>query len=178
MRPKVSMPLSKNVTRISKAAEMTTSFQAPDPAKVRNICCIGAGPIGAGWTAGFLARGYSVTAYVHEPSEEASLRSLVETAWRSLESLGLAEGASLQHLRCTNDLAEAVDGADFIDQGAVRLVRNIDEVVGHIAPALVEHVHHVDLLLGQHSREVLGEAGLTAEEIDDLIAAGVVISAE
>jgi crotonobetainyl-CoA:carnitine CoA-transferase CaiB-like acyl-CoA transferase len=33
-------------------------------------------------------------------------------------------------------------------------------------------------LLGQHSREVLREVGLTAKEIDDLVAAGVVICAE
>jgi crotonobetainyl-CoA:carnitine CoA-transferase CaiB-like acyl-CoA transferase len=33
-------------------------------------------------------------------------------------------------------------------------------------------------LLGQHSREVLSEVGLTAKEIDDLVAAGVVICAE
>ena len=97
---------------------MADSFQGIDPGKVRRICCIGAGPIGAGWTASFLARGFTVTTYLHEASEEQSLRALIETAWVSLESLGLAEGASLDNLHCTSDLAEAVAEAEFVQESA------------------------------------------------------------
>jgi carnitine 3-dehydrogenase len=119
---------------------MAASFQGVDPGEVRRICCIGAGPIGAGWTACFLARAYSVTAYVHEPAEEASLRSLVDTAWSSLESLGLAEGASLENLRCTSDLAEAVAGAQFIQESApenMELKQALYEELGRLVPANV-----------------------------------------
>ena len=119
---------------------MTESFQGIDPGEVNRICCIGAGPIGAGWTACFLARAYSVTAYVHEPAEETSLRSLIETAWSSLESLGLAEGASLENLRCTSDLTEAVAGAQFIQESApenMQLKQALYEELGRLVPANV-----------------------------------------
>ena len=119
---------------------MTASFQGVDPSNVRRICCIGAGPIGAGWTASFLARAYTVTAYVHEPDEETSLRALVETAWVSLESLGLEEGASLDNLRCTSDLAEAVATAEFVQESApenMDLKQGLYEELGRLVPANV-----------------------------------------
>ena len=119
---------------------MTASFQGIDPSKVRRICCIGAGPIGAGWTASFLARAYTVRAYVHEPGEEASLRTLVEVAWRSLEALGLAEGASLKNLHCTSDLAEAVADADFVQESApenMDLKQALYEKLGRLVAANV-----------------------------------------
>ena len=134
------MHSSKNATRSSRAVDMAASFQGIDPSKVRRICCIGAGPIGAGWAASFLARAYTVRAYVHEPGEESSLRSLVEVAWRSLEELGLAEGASLENLHCTSDLAEAVADADFVQESApenMDLKQALYEKLGRLVAANV-----------------------------------------
>ncbi len=68
---------------------MTRTFNGIDPAAVRRITCIGAGPIGAGWAAYFLAQGYEVTSYIHEPAEETSLRSLIEGSWDALTEMGL-----------------------------------------------------------------------------------------
>ena len=51
-----------------------------DPNSVKRIASIGAGPIGAGWTAHFLARGYDVTAYLHDKIEEKSFISILKTA--------------------------------------------------------------------------------------------------
>ena len=89
-----------------------------DPSAVRNVTCIGAGPIGAGWAAHFLARGYQVTAYVHDPGEEAPLRALIDDAWITLDELGLEDGASTANLRCTNDLDDAVSKAEFVQECA------------------------------------------------------------
>ena len=86
------------------------------PDEVRQVSNIGAGPIGGGWSAHFLAHGYSVATYLHDPAEEGPLRELIETAWISLEALGLAPGASLDNLTCTTDLAEACAGADFVQE--------------------------------------------------------------
>jgi carnitine 3-dehydrogenase len=36
----------------------------PYPKSVNRVTSIGAGPIGGGWAAHFLARGYDVTAYI------------------------------------------------------------------------------------------------------------------
>ena len=87
-----------------------------DPRDVRRVANIGAGPIGAGWSAHFLARGYDVTTYLHDAAEEAPLRDLIDTAWISLAALGLAEGASRDRLRITTDLAQAVAEAEFVQE--------------------------------------------------------------
>jgi len=98
---------------------MTEKFTGIEPRKVHHVTCIGAGPIGAGWSAWFLARGYKVTAYLHDlAAEETSLLSLIDTAWVSLEALGLAPGASRDNLFCTSDLAKSVAGAEFVQECA------------------------------------------------------------
>jgi carnitine 3-dehydrogenase len=97
---------------------MTTGFEAIDPHAVKRITCIGAGPIGAGWAAYFLAQGYEVTSYIHDPAEETSLRALIEGAWGSLTELGLADGATLDNLTVSTDLADAVREAQFIQESA------------------------------------------------------------
>ena len=119
---------------------MVQTFKGIDPKYVRHICSIGAGPIGAGWTASFLARGFTVTAYLHEPGEEKSLRALVDTAWVSLKALGLAEGASLDNLRCTTDLADAAAEAEFVQESApenLELKQTLYEKLGRLVPANV-----------------------------------------
>lgn len=88
------------------------------PGDVRRVTCIGGGPIGGGWAAFFLARGYDVTSYLHDGGEEESLRRLIDTAWKSLEPMGLADGASRDRLRCTTDLADAVGEAGFVQESA------------------------------------------------------------
>jgi len=93
-------------------------FKGVEPARLSRICCIGGGPIGSGWTAWFLARGYRVTSYLHDPAEESSLRSLIDTAWVSLEALGLEAGASRKNLSICYELAEAVAEAEFIQESA------------------------------------------------------------
>jgi carnitine 3-dehydrogenase len=126
--------------RNSRATEVVQEDEGIDPNTLRRVCCIGAGPIGAGWTAYFLARGYEVTVYLHEPGEESSLRSLIDTAWLSLESLGLAEGASLDNLRCTSDLADAVADAEFVQESApeeLQLKQALYAKLGRLVPASV-----------------------------------------
>ena len=40
----------------------------PDPQKITRVTSLGGGPIGGGWAAHFLARGYDVTLYLHDVS--------------------------------------------------------------------------------------------------------------
>ena len=87
-----------------------------DPNSVKRIASLGAGPIGGGWTAHFLARGYDVTAYLHDESETSSFMSILKTAWVSLTELGLARDASMERLRLVTDLEEALDGAEFVQE--------------------------------------------------------------
>lgn len=90
----------------------------PAPDKVEHVASIGAGPIGAGWAAHFLARGYDVSAYVHSMDEKAAFDKILDTAWINLEELGLAPGASRDRLTLTDDLGEAVGDAGFVQESA------------------------------------------------------------
>ncbi len=51
----------------------------PLPQDVRRVTSIGGGPIGAGWAAHFLARGYDVAGYIHSRSEETTYRKMLDT---------------------------------------------------------------------------------------------------
>src|SRR4029079_10631645 len=72
---------------------------APD--QVRTVACVGAGVIGGGWVAYFLARGSAVRAGAPAPDAEARLRGLVDAAWPALTELGLSPGASVDNLTVT-----------------------------------------------------------------------------
>jgi carnitine 3-dehydrogenase len=90
----------------------------PAPAEVRTVVCVGAGVIGGGWVAYFLARGYRVVAWDLAPDGEARLRHLVAAAWPALTEIGLAEGASIDNLTYEPDLAVACAQADFVQESA------------------------------------------------------------
>jgi carnitine 3-dehydrogenase len=111
--------------------------EGPRPQAVRHVACVGAGVIGGGWVAHFLARGCDVTAWDPAPDAEARLRRLVDTAWPSLEQLGLAKGASPDRLTVADTLEKAVADAEFVQESAperldvkVQLLAEID----HAAP--------------------------------------------
>lgn len=109
----------------------------PDPKSVCRVASLGAGPIGGGWTAHFLARGYDVTAYVHSIAEKDALMAVIDTAWISLTALGLAPGASRDRLRVTADLADAVRDAQFIQESAperLEIKQALYEALGRLAP--------------------------------------------
>ncbi|MFE6773106.1 3-hydroxyacyl-CoA dehydrogenase NAD-binding domain-containing protein [Streptomyces fimicarius] len=88
------------------------------PEDVRRVACVGAGVIGGGWAAHFLARGYDVTAWDPAPDAADRLRRLVAAAWPALERLGLADGASQDRLTVTATLEEAVAEAQFVQESA------------------------------------------------------------
>lgn len=107
----------------------------PDISTVHTVACVGAGVIGGGWVAHFLARGFHVRAWDPAPDAAAKLGRLVDVAWPALTSLGLAEGASRNNLTVTTTLAEAVDGAGFVQESAPedlplkqKLLAEIDDV--------------------------------------------------
>jgi carnitine 3-dehydrogenase len=87
-------------------------------ADVSRIAIIGAGTIGASWSALCLARGLDVTAYDPAPGREHWLRQFIDRAWPTLETLGLAEGASRDRLRFEADLGRACVGVQFLQENA------------------------------------------------------------
>ena len=111
-----------------------------DPKSVTRISSLGAGPIGGGWTAHFLARGYDVTAYLHDESETDAFMSILNTAWVSLIDLGLTSGASMDRLRIVTNLEEALEGADFVQESGperLEIKQELYEKMGTILPPSV-----------------------------------------
>jgi carnitine 3-dehydrogenase len=110
------------------------------PQDVTRIASIGGGPIGGGWTAHFLARGYDVTTYLHSEDEIPAFRTILDTAWESLTALGLADGASLDRLTIETDLGRAVQGAQFIQESApenLKMKQDLYRRLGELVPANV-----------------------------------------
>ncbi|WAC94610.1 3-hydroxyacyl-CoA dehydrogenase NAD-binding domain-containing protein [Streptomyces sp. NA13] len=95
-----------------------TLTETTPPENIRRVACVGAGVIGGGWVAHFLARGYDVTAWDPAPDTAQKLRRLVDAAWPALTSLGLAEGASPDRLTVTETLEQAVADAEFVQESA------------------------------------------------------------
>jgi carnitine 3-dehydrogenase len=88
----------------------------PDPAKVERVAVLGAGTIGASWTAQFLARGLAVAVYDPAPEAALRVREFVERAWPTLERLGLPAGADPTRLSFHDDPAAAVEGATLVQE--------------------------------------------------------------
>jgi carnitine 3-dehydrogenase len=110
------------------------------PEEVRTVTCVGAGVIGGGWVAYFLARGYRVVAWDPAEDAESRLRHLVEAAWPALTDLGLAEGASLDRLSVEQDLAAACAQADFVQESAPEDLELKRKLLADIDAATPEHV--------------------------------------
>jgi 3-hydroxyacyl-CoA dehydrogenase len=83
---------------------------------ISRVAIIGTGVIGASWAAQFLAKGLDVVATDIAPDAEESLRHFVDAAWPALERLGLADDASRSRLTFVADMAEAVNGADLVQE--------------------------------------------------------------
>jgi carnitine 3-dehydrogenase len=109
----------------------------PEPAAVRRVACIGAGVIGGGWAAHFVARGYDVVAWDPAPDGEARLRELVATAWPALKALGLAAGAARDRLTFAPTLDAALADAEFVQESAperLELKRELLAAIDRAAP--------------------------------------------
>ena len=93
-----------------------------DKKNVKTVCSIGGGPIGAGWAAFFLAQGLSVKAYLHSEKEEKDYRSMIETAWISLEKLYNLGGINRNSIQISTNLENAVENAQFIQENAPEIL--------------------------------------------------------
>ncbi|MDE0178081.1 MAG: L-carnitine dehydrogenase [Gammaproteobacteria bacterium] len=86
--------------------------------RVETLAVIGAGVIGAGWTARALAKGLDVVAWDIALGWESRLRSAVDNAWPALERLGLHHDASTTRLRCAETMEDACRDAEFVQESA------------------------------------------------------------
>lgn len=107
---------------------------------IRTVAAIGAGVIGSGWVAAFLGSGRSVRLF--DPAEGAGerTRAHVAGAWDQMVALGVAQADDdwLGRLSFHADLADALEGADFIQESTPErpeLKRALFEDLDRLAPA-------------------------------------------
>jgi 3-hydroxyacyl-CoA dehydrogenase len=121
---------------------------------ISQVTIIGTGVIGASWAALFLAKGLDVMATDVAPDAQASLRRFVDGAWPALERLGLTPGASPLRLVFTADLAEAVKGADLVQENGPERIDFKKKLYGQLDELLPP-----DVIIASSS------SGLTMSEI-------------
>jgi 3-hydroxyacyl-CoA dehydrogenase len=121
---------------------------------IRSIAIIGTGVIGASWTALYLAKGLYVTATDVAPKAETALRRFVESAWPTLKRLGLTPGSSQSNLNFTVALAEAVKGADLVQENGPERIDFKKKLYGQLDELLPP-----DVIIASSS------SGLTMSEI-------------
>lgn len=124
---------------------MTTSphdwpAQLPAAQTVTTIGCVGLGTIGGGWAAHFLARGYDVHAWDPSPQAESRVKRLIEAAWPALEELGLFEGASPDRITVHTELADALEGVDFVQESAPEVLSLKQQLLADIDAAADPHI--------------------------------------
>ncbi len=107
----------------------------PAPDAVRTVSVVGTGVIGGGWAAHFLRTGYDVVAWDPGPDAERRLASLLDTAWPSLERLGLSEGAGRDRLRFADSLEDALSTADFVQESSPEVLPAKTELLAAIDAA-------------------------------------------
>ena len=106
--------------------------------EITHTAVLGAGVIGASWAALFLAAGRSVTVYDPAPDSEAQTRAAIETAWPTLEELGLTERGTPEALTFVGTAAEAVEGAAFVQENVPEREAIKHALYAEIEPALAE----------------------------------------
>ena len=108
-----------------------------DIRQVETISSLGGGPIGAGWAAYFLSKGYKVKSYIHDKSEKSIYESIIKTAWTSLKEIGLDKSASINNLLISSDLNEVVEGTQFVQESIpenLTLKCEFYKTLGHLVP--------------------------------------------
>ncbi|MCA1326730.1 3-hydroxyacyl-CoA dehydrogenase NAD-binding domain-containing protein [Herbaspirillum sp. alder98] len=115
----------------------SSSASAP---QIRRVAVIGTGVIGASWVAGFLAQGLDVAATDPGAGARERLTEAVARHWPGLEALGLAPGASPSRLTFFDQLEDALEGADFVQENGPEREDLKIELFRRIDAALPEHV--------------------------------------
>ena len=104
--------------------------------ELQNTAVLGAGVIGASWTALFLASGRNVAVFDTMAVAEKSTRDYVEMAWPALRELGLIKSGAPGKLSFHKSAAEAVRDADFIQENVPERIEIKKALFAEIEPHL------------------------------------------
>ena len=89
-----------------------------DADRVTRVAVLGAGTIGASWTAGYLAQGMTVSVWDPDDDTEARVRDVVAGAWPALERVGMVAGADPDAVSFHATPAAACRGVELVQENA------------------------------------------------------------
>jgi len=116
-----------------------------------NVCVIGAGVIGASWTALFLAHGLNVVVNDPQPNIETTLKGALLKIAPTLRELGLPHESLDRSLRFEPDLERAVAGADLVQENGPERPEWKQQLWARIENAVPKHAL---LLSSEQGREM------------------------
>ncbi|MDJ0626780.1 MAG: 3-hydroxyacyl-CoA dehydrogenase NAD-binding domain-containing protein [Rhodobacter sp.] len=105
---------------------------------IAHTAVLGAGTIGASWSALFLAAGRSVSVFDPAPEAEARVRDYIETAWPALTELGLTERGDPGRISFHTDAAAAVRHAEFVQENVPERIALKHRIIAEAEPALAQ----------------------------------------
>ncbi|MEM8949833.1 MAG: 3-hydroxyacyl-CoA dehydrogenase NAD-binding domain-containing protein [Pseudomonadota bacterium] len=97
---------------------------------------LGAGVIGASWTALFLAAGKSVAVYDVADDAEKTVRAYVENAWPTLSALGMTDRGDPEALTFHQTPSQAIERAGFVQESVPERIAIKHELYSEIEDAL------------------------------------------
>jgi carnitine 3-dehydrogenase len=106
------------------------------PTAVKRAAILGAGTIGASWTAWFMSRGMEVQVWDPRPEAADYVRRYVADAWPAMARLGMAEAASPDTWRFCATPEDAVADVDFVQENAPERMPVKRELYGRIDAVL------------------------------------------
>lgn len=110
--------------------------EAQIPEGIETVAVIGAGTIGASWTALFLAAGLKVDVYDPSETVEQYVGDYIKTAWPSLRALGLAKHPEPARPSFFATPEEAVQRAQFVQESVPERIEFKHETYRRIEPNL------------------------------------------
>lgn len=103
---------------------------------ITTTAVLGAGVIGASWTSLFLAAGLRVRIYDPAESDGEKLRAYIANAWPALQALGMTDKADPENFSLHETAAEAVAGAQFVQESVPEKLDLKHRLYAEIEPAL------------------------------------------
>lgn len=100
------------------------------------VAVLGAGVIGASWTALYLAAGLRVRVFDITDNVEARVDAYVRNAWPVLEQLGLADSGDCRTASFHKNASDAVQDADFIQENVPECIETKLALYREIEPEL------------------------------------------
>ena len=103
---------------------------------VNTVAILGAGVIGASWTSLFLAAGLRVRVYDPADPSGEKLSAYIDNAWPALTALDMTANGDAQNFTLHASAAEAVAGAQFVQESVPEQLPMKHALYAEIEPAL------------------------------------------